>query len=83
MLSLGKGPLGPRLGWKSGENARDIPQKWHLAGLEPHLEGHLSHLKSSWGHLGVILGPSWPTWGHLGAILAVLGAVLGSLGAEL
>ena len=74
-------PLGPRLGWKSSENAREILQTWDFAGLEPLLEGHLSHL----GPLGLHLGPSWgdvgPSKGHLGLSWGILGPSWAYLGA--
>ena len=69
MLRLGRGPLGPRLGWKSSENVRDIPQKWDLG-----LLGAILVV------LGAILGPSWPTWGHLGRSWGGLGQSWGDRG---
>ena len=32
----------------------------------------LAHLEASWGHVGLILAPTWPSWPHLGALLGYL-----------
>ena len=39
-----------------------------------------SLLGLSWGHLGFILAPTWPSWLHLGALLGLSWRIFGHLG---
>ena len=36
----------------------------------------LAYVGSSWGHVGSILAPTWPSWPDLGALLGHLGSNL-------